>query len=79
MQTKLEQAYIECLELAKANAFKVVMWVDTHYSEHGDSFGVAIRNKNAGEFRTCAFFSFSSDEEIDDALEKVRNLIKESL
>ena len=79
MQTKLEKAYIECLELAKDNAFKVVIWIDTHYSEHTDAFGVTIRNKNGGDMHTCSFFAFSTDEEIDSELEKVKNLIKESL
>lgn len=79
MQTKLEQAYIECLELAKANAFKVMICIDTHYTEYGDSFGVTIRNKHGGNISLCGFFSFSTDEEIDSELEKVKNLIKESL
>ena len=79
MQTKLEKAYIECLELAEANAFKVVIWIDTHYSEHGDSFEVSVTNKRGVEFRMACFYSFSTDEEIDSELEKVKNLINESL
>ena len=82
MQTKLEQAYIECLELAKANALKVVIWIENYYTKHGDSFIVTVKNKFAEGFRvdqTIYFNSFVSDEEIDSELEKVKNLIKESL
>lgn len=38
----LQQAYAECLEIAKEFAFKKVIWLDTHFSGVDWSFGVTI-------------------------------------
>jgi len=68
----LQQAYTECLEIAKEFAFKKVIWLDTHYSGVDWSFGVTI--KIGGEFKIFPFYDFMTDGLIDDNINKIKEL-----
>ena len=68
----LQQAYTECLEIAKEFAFKKVIWLDTHFSGVDWSFGLTM--KIGEEFKVFPFYSFINEELIDDNLKKIREL-----
>ena len=68
----LQQAYTECLEIAKEFAFKKVIWLDTHFSGVDWSFGVTI--KIGEEFEIFPFYDFMTDGLIDDNISKIKEL-----
>ena len=68
----LQQAYSECLEIAKEFAFKKVIWLDTHFSGVDWSFGVTI--KIGEEFKIFPFYSFMTDGLIDENISKIKEL-----
>ena len=68
----LQQAYSECLEIAKEFAFKKVIWLDTHYSGVDWSFGVTI--KIGEEFKIFPFYGFLTDGLIDENISKIKEL-----
>ena len=68
----LQQAYTECLEIAKEFAFKKVIWLDTHCSGVDWSFGVTI--KIGEEYKIFPFYSFLTDGLIEDNIKKIREL-----
>ena len=68
----LQQAYSECLEIAKEFAFRKVIWLDTHYSGVDWSFGVTI--KIGEEFKIFPFYYFMTDGLIDDNISKIKEL-----
>lgn len=69
---KLEEAYTECLEIAKEFAFKKVIWLDTHFSGVDWSFGVTI--KIGEEFKIFPFYGFLTDGLIEDNLKQIKEL-----
>ena len=69
---KLEEAYAECLEIAKEFAFKKVIWLDTHFSGTDWSFGVTM--KIGEEFKVFPFYSFMTDGLIDENISKIKDL-----
>lgn len=69
---KLDEAYSECLEIAKEFAFKKVIWLDTHYSGVDWSFDVTI--KIGEKFKTFPFYGFFTDGLIDENISKIREL-----
>ncbi len=69
---KLEEAYSECLEIAKEFAFKKVIWLDTHFSGVDWSFCVTLNID--GEFQTFPFYSFLTDGLIDYNISKIKEL-----
>ena len=81
---KLEQAYTECLEIAKEFAFKKVIWLDTHYSGVDWSFGdthysgvhwsFSVTIKIGEEFKIFPFYSFMTDGLIDENISKIKEL-----
>ena len=68
----LQQAYSECLEIAKEFAFKKVIWLDTHYSGVDWSFSVTM--KIGEEFKIFPFYSFMTDGLIDENISKIKDL-----
>ena len=68
----LQQAYSECLEIAKEFAFKKVIWLDTHFSGVDWSFGLTM--KIGEEFKTFPFYSFMTDGLIDENISKIKDL-----
>jgi hypothetical protein len=69
---KLEEAYSECLEIAKEFAFKKVIWLDTHFSGTDWSFGVTF--KIGEEFKIFPFYSFLTDGLIEENIKQIREL-----
>ena len=69
---KLEEAYSECLEIAKEFAFKKVIWLDTHFSGTDWSFGVTM--KIGEEFKIFTFYSFMTDGLIEENIKQIREL-----
>ena len=68
----LQQAYSECLDIAKEFAFKKVIWLDTHYSGVDWSFGVTLNID--GEFKIFPFYDFMTDGLIEDNLKQIKEL-----
>lgn len=80
MNKKLLEAYLICLELAKENAFKCAIWIEVNKGEGDPFFVVWIKNFEEdfkSEQRTL-FCSFLPNE-IDGNIEKVKQLINESI
>ena len=69
---KLEEAYTECLEIAKEFAFKKVIWLDTHFSGTDWSFGLTM--KIGEEFKIFPFYDFMTDGLIDENISKIKDL-----
>ena len=68
----LQQAYSECLDIAKEFAFKKVIWLDTHLLGVHWSFGVTI--KIGEEFKIFPFYSFMTDGLIDENISKIKDI-----
>ena len=78
MNKKLLEAYLICLELAKENAFKCIIWIHS-YDAH---FNVTVKKDDEEQFEvedTFRFAQFDKDEDIDNKLEKLRTHINESI
>ena len=68
----LQQAYTECLEIAKKFAFRKVIWLNTHFSGTDWSFGVTM--KIGEEFKIFPFYGFLTDGLIEENIKQIREL-----
>ena len=77
---ELLKAYYACLELARENAFKCIVQIETHKGIDGDMF-FTVWVKNFVEDFTfeqyVPFYTFLPDE-IEKNIEKVKQLIQKS-
>ena len=76
---ELFKAYYACLELAKENAFKCVIWVDTNKVGNSNFFEVMVKpaNVNVSIENIVFFYDFQPDK-FESNIKKVKQLIKES-
>lgn len=78
---ELLKAYYACLELAKENAFKCVIWINTNRGreDHDPFFEVSV--KKFGDIFEVGdliyFYTFLPDE-FENNIEKVKQLIQEA-
>ncbi len=68
----INEAYAECLEIAKEFAFRKVIWLDTHFSGVDWSFGLTM--KIGEEFKVFPFYDFMTDGLIEDNLKQIKEL-----
>ena len=80
MNKKLLEAYLICLGLAKENAFKCMVWIETNKSNDSFFFSVVVKGFDA-EMVDESFVHFYDflPTEIDENVEKVKQLINESI
>ena len=76
---ELFKAYYACLELAKENAFKCVIWVDTNRFGDTNFFEVMVKPFDEKVcFENMVFFREVQPDELQSNVEKVKQLIKSS-
>ncbi len=77
---ELLKAYYACLELAKENAFKCIVQIETHKGIDGDMF-FTVCVKNFVEdftFEQYVLFYLFLSSEFENNIEKVKQLIEKS-
>ena len=77
---ELFKAYYACLELAKKNAFKCIVQIETHKGIDGDMFFTVWVKNFVEDFtfeKYVPFYLFLSSE-FDSKIEKVKQLIQEA-
>ena len=76
---ELLKAYYACLELAKENAFKCVIWVDTNKVGNSNFFEVMVNPANVNvSIENIVFFYDFQPNEFENNIEKVKQLIQEA-
>ena len=76
---ELLKAYYACLELAKENAFKCVIWVDTNRFGDTNFFEVMVKPFDEKVcFENMVFFREVQPDELQSNVEKVKQLIQEA-
>ena len=77
---QLLNAYYQVLELAKENAFKCIVQIETHKGIDGDMFFTVWVKSFIEDFtfeKCVPFYRFLSSE-FDSKIEKVKQLIREA-
>lgn len=76
---ELLKAYYACLDLAKENAFKCVIWVDTNRFGDTNFFEVMVKPFDEKVcFENMVFFREVQPDELQSNVEKVKQLIQEA-
>ena len=76
---QLLNAYFQVLELAKENAFKCVIWVETNKVANTNFFEVMVKPFDEKVcFENMVFFREVQPDELQSNVEKVKQLIKSS-
>ena len=76
---ELLKAYYDCLELAKENAFKCVIWVETNKVGNSNFFEVMVKPANVNvSIENIVFFYDFQPNEFENNIEKVKQLIQKS-
>lgn len=76
---ELLKAYYACLELAKENAFKCVIWVETNKVGNSIFFEVMVKPANVNvSIENIVFFYDFQPNEFENNIEKVKQLIQEA-
>ena len=76
---QLLNAYYQVLELAKENAFKCVIWVDTNKVGNSNFFEVMVKPANVNiSIENIVFFYDFQPNEFENNIEKVKQLIREA-
>ena len=76
---ELLNAYYACLELAKENAFKCVIWVETNKVGNSNFFEVMVKPANVNvSIENIVFFYDFQPNEFENNIERVKQLIQEA-
>ena len=76
---QLLNAYFQVLELAKENAFKCVIWVETNKVGNSNFFEVMVKPANVNvSIENIVFFYDFQPNEFENNIEKVKQLIEKS-
>ena len=76
---ELFKAYYACLELAKENAFKCVIWVETNKVGNTNFFEVMVKPFDTRvSIEHIVFFRECQVADIENNIEKVKQLIEKS-
>ena len=76
---ELLKAYYACLELAKENAFKCVIWVETNKVGNSIFFEVMVKPANVNvSIENIVFFYDFQPNEFENNIEKVKQLIQKA-
>ena len=76
---QLLNAYFQVLELAKENAFKCVIWVETNKVGNTNFFEVMVKPANVNiSIENIVFFYDFEPNEFENNIEKVKQLIEKS-
>ena len=76
---QLLNAYCQVLELAKENAFKCVIWVETNKVGNSNFFEVMVKHPNVNvSIENVVFFYDFQPNELQPNVEKVKQLIEKS-
>lgn len=76
---ELLKAYYACLELAKENAFKCVIWVETNKVGNTNFFEVMVKPFDTrASIEHIVFFREWQAADIENNIEKVKQLIEKS-